>query len=98
MAPLGPIFRNTYRYLGAIFVLYGCALILLTNTWLQRQCVFELPNDLLHTNRYSVFYAHKINTAYFYDLNKPEQWGFASKQKTPCRTNDYVSSQASKKD
>lgn len=27
----------------------------------------------------SSLYMHKLHTAYFEDLNKPEQWGFASK-------------------
>ncbi|KAI0158155.1 alpha/beta-hydrolase [Xylariaceae sp. FL1272] len=29
------------------------------------------------------FYAHKINTLFWHDLNRPEYWGFAHKQVTP---------------
>ncbi|RDW75831.1 alpha hydrolase-13 [Coleophoma crateriformis] len=67
MAPLAPIFRKAYLAIFLGLGIYGLALIALTNPWLQRH----------------VLYAHKLHTAWWVDINKPEQFGFAKNQITP---------------
>ncbi|KAI9767133.1 MAG: hypothetical protein M1840_005922 [Geoglossum simile] len=64
---LQPIFKKAYWALVAGGGLYFACLLILTNTWVQRHAL----------------YAHKLHTAYFRDLNKPEQFGFAKNQTSP---------------
>ncbi|PVH84071.1 alpha/beta-hydrolase [Cadophora sp. DSE1049] len=67
MASLAPIFKKAYVLLFAGIALYTVALIAVTNPWLQRH----------------VIYVHKLHTAWWVDINKPEQFGFAKNQITP---------------
>ncbi|PBP16793.1 Glycylpeptide N-tetradecanoyltransferase [Diplocarpon rosae] len=67
MAPLAPIFKKAYLLLFASIALYSVALIAVTNPWVQRH----------------VIYVHKLHTAWWVDINKPEQFGFAKNQITP---------------
>ncbi|CZT12999.1 uncharacterized protein RAG0_16621 [Rhynchosporium agropyri] len=67
MAPLAPIFKKAYLLLISGIALYTLALIAVTNPWLQRH----------------VIYVHKLHTAWWIDINKPEQFGFAKNQITP---------------
>ncbi|KAH8669625.1 Alpha/Beta hydrolase protein [Tricladium varicosporioides] len=68
MASIAPIFRKAYLSLFCGVSLYILALVALTNPWLQRH----------------VLYAHKLQSpAWWSDINKPEQFGFAKNQITP---------------
>ncbi|EKD21807.1 Glycylpeptide N-tetradecanoyltransferase [Drepanopeziza brunnea f. sp. 'multigermtubi' MB_m1] len=67
MAPLAPIFKRAYILLFSSIALYSLALIAVANPWLQRH----------------VLYVHKLHTAWWVDINKPEQFGFAKNQITP---------------
>jgi len=67
MAPLAPIFKKAYLAVFFVTSFYILALVALTNPWLQRH----------------VIYVHKIHTTWWYDINKPEQFGFAKNQITP---------------
>jgi len=67
MVPLAPIFKKAYWSFVFVISLYALTLIALTNPWLQRH----------------VLYAHKLHTAWWVDINKPEQFGFAKNQITP---------------
>lgn len=68
MVPLAPVFKKAYWTIFFGISFYALALISLTNPWLQR----------------NVLYAHKIKSpAWWTDINKPEQFGFAKNQITP---------------
>jgi len=67
MAPIAPILKKAYITLFGGIAFYVLALIALTNPWLQRH----------------VLYVHKLHTAWWVDINKPEQFGFAKNQITP---------------
>ncbi|KAI9879710.1 MAG: hypothetical protein M1830_007495 [Pleopsidium flavum] len=64
---VGSTFKKVYWTFAAAGGLYFIALGLLSSVWLQRHAL----------------YANKINTAWFYDLNKPEQFGFSKNQIQP---------------
>ncbi|MCJ1391027.1 hypothetical protein MMC18_003888 [Xylographa bjoerkii] len=56
--------KKTFLVIGAIPLLYISVLLLLLNGRVQRHAL----------------YAHKVNTAWWQDLNEPEQWGFLKNQ------------------
>ncbi|KAI9816049.1 MAG: hypothetical protein M1827_002041 [Pycnora praestabilis] len=65
------IFKKAYSALAIAAALYFIFLGLLSIEWLQRHA----------------FYAHKVHTAWWRDLNKPEQFGFSKNQITPFYIN-----------
>ncbi|GAB7338300.1 hypothetical protein MBLNU457_4616t1 [Dothideomycetes sp. NU457] len=63
---------STFLYRAAslpvlLIVTYAGFILLLTIPWLQRNAL----------------YAHKVNTTYFHNVSRPEQFGFAKNQVTP---------------
>ncbi|CAG8960407.1 hypothetical protein HYFRA_00008125 [Hymenoscyphus fraxineus] len=64
---IAPIFKKAYWTLILGTLFYILALISFTNPWLQRH----------------ILYCHKFHTAWWQDISKPEQWGFAKNQITP---------------
>ncbi|KAG9237084.1 Alpha/Beta hydrolase protein [Amylocarpus encephaloides] len=67
MAQLTPVFKKAYWTLFLGTSFYLVALIAFTIPWLQRH----------------ILYAHKLHTAWWQDINSPEQFGFAKNQITP---------------
>ncbi|KAF2972777.1 hypothetical protein GQX73_g848 [Xylaria multiplex] len=54
----------------------------------QRQSVFfflsySYPPTTVSSQPVSFFYAHRLNTLFLHDLDKPQYWGFARNQVTP---------------
>ncbi|KFY67166.1 hypothetical protein V496_01740 [Pseudogymnoascus sp. VKM F-4515 (FW-2607)] len=61
------LLRTSLWVLAGTGAIYAICLGALTGPFVQRHSL----------------YMHKLHTAYFEDLNKPEQWGFAKNQITP---------------
>ncbi|KFY03369.1 hypothetical protein O988_01528 [Pseudogymnoascus sp. VKM F-3808] len=66
MAPSTSLFHTSLMVLAGTGAIYAICLGALASPFVQRHAL----------------YMHKLHTAYFEDLNKPEQWGFASKKNT----------------
>ncbi|KAG7002262.1 MICOS complex subunit mic60 [Physcia stellaris] len=69
--PLAPIFKRAYWSLVVGGALYFAFLSSLLNGWVQRQAL----------------YAHKVQTKWWQDPNKPEQFGFLKNQVRPFNIN-----------
>ncbi|KFY82820.1 hypothetical protein V500_10311 [Pseudogymnoascus sp. VKM F-4518 (FW-2643)] len=67
MPPSTSLFHTSLWFLAGTGAIYAICLGALTTPFVQRHSL----------------YMHKLHTAYFEDLNKPEQWGFAKNQITP---------------
>ncbi|KFZ04344.1 hypothetical protein V502_10221 [Pseudogymnoascus sp. VKM F-4520 (FW-2644)] len=67
MPPSTSLFHTSLWFLAGSGAIYAICLGALTTPFVQRHSL----------------YMHKLHTAYFEDLNKPEQWGFAKNQITP---------------
>ncbi|KAF2200725.1 hypothetical protein GQ43DRAFT_441284 [Delitschia confertaspora ATCC 74209] len=71
MPALLPSLKKSYWLFAALGGLYGIFMVLLTNPWFQRHAL----------------YAHKINSAFWHNINEPESFGFAKNQVTPFHLN-----------